>query len=259
MIHTPVEDPTERHRERIWEELRKVARPDSRFHWDFSRFITDFEGSDRCAERLLANGAIEALGDQRIFVAPDNCLEDLRYKLLTAGRAFVMTTYGIVRGFQAIDPATVPSADLRYAATLDGFDRYATPVDLATLAEGPRFGLCITGGSAVSRNGVRFGKGHGYFDFEFAVLTELGLADERTRVVDIVHDCQYVDDDLPAKDHDVAVDTIVTPTRTLEVRGGPRPPARIHWNLIPGTEFESLSILDEFRVLRPPRAPTTTT
>ena len=32
----------------IWEKLRKVARPDSRFSWEFSEFITDYEGSDKC-------------------------------------------------------------------------------------------------------------------------------------------------------------------------------------------------------------------
>ena len=28
---------------RIWEELFKVAKPDSKFSWQFSEFITDFE------------------------------------------------------------------------------------------------------------------------------------------------------------------------------------------------------------------------
>ena len=37
----------------IWEELRKVARPDSRFSWNFAEFITDYEGTARsfCASR----------------------------------------------------------------------------------------------------------------------------------------------------------------------------------------------------------------
>ncbi|MDX6431366.1 MAG: 5-formyltetrahydrofolate cyclo-ligase [Streptosporangiaceae bacterium] len=255
MTNHQVDDPTERHRERIWEELRKVARPDSRFHWDFSRFITDFEGSDRCAEQVLDLDVVTALNDRRIFIAPDNCLEELRYRLIRAGVPFIMTTYGIVRGFQAIDPAEIAPEDARYAATLDGFDRFARPVSLRELAAGPPFGMCVTGGSAVSRNGVRFGKGHGYFDFEFAVLSELGVADDTTRVIDVVHDCQYVDDDLEAKAHDVAVDTIVTPTRTLDVAGVRRPPAHIHWDLLPGTEFEVLGIVDELRTLQAPKAP----
>ena len=83
-----------------------------------------------------------------------------------------MTTYGIVRGFLYLDPADVPPAERRYAATLDGMDRYATPVSLREIGELGPVSLLVTGGSAVSRNGVRFGKGHGYFDLEFAMLSE---------------------------------------------------------------------------------------
>ena len=249
------DDRTERYREQIWQELRKVARPDSRFHWDFSSFIADFEGSDRCAERLLELVARHASGDRRIFVTPDNCLEELRARLIEQGRAFVMTTYGIVRGFLALDPARVPAGEARHAATLDGFDLYARPLTLRELQAGPPFGLLVTGGSAVSRNGVRFGKGHGYFDFEFAVLSELGLVDGATSVVDVVHDCQYVDDHLDAEPHDVRVDWIVTPTATLAVDGPPRDPGRVLWELIPGTEFEQLEVTEELRRITAP-APT---
>lgn len=246
-LSRPPDDLTERYRERIWSELRAVARPDSRFHWDFSSFITDFEGSDACARRVLDLEAYRALGRSTVFITPDNCLEDLRAGLIRQRRSFVMTTYGIVRGFMVLDAATVPVEDARYAATLDGFDRYARPVSLAELAAGPPIGLCVTGGSAVSRNGVRFGKGHGYFDFEFAVLSELGLVGPGTPIVDVIHDCQYVDEDLPPKPHDVAVDLIVTPTRTLAVDAPARPPARVHWELIDGTEFEHLEVTAELR------------
>ena len=36
-------------RVKIWEELLKVARPDSKFSWQFSEFIADYEGSDKGA------------------------------------------------------------------------------------------------------------------------------------------------------------------------------------------------------------------
>ena len=84
-------DKTNWYRERTWTNLRKVARPDSRFHWNFSRFIADFEGSERCAESVLKLDAIETLGDRRLFVTPDNCLEHLRTRLIRAGQPFVMT------------------------------------------------------------------------------------------------------------------------------------------------------------------------
>ena len=54
----------------IWEKLRKVARPDSRFSWEFSEFITDYEGSDKCAELLTAT---QMYKDAKvIFITPDN-------------------------------------------------------------------------------------------------------------------------------------------------------------------------------------------
>ena len=225
---------TDDYRERIWAELAKVARPDSRFHWDFSSFICDFEGSEKCADRVLELDALKSRGD-------------LRYKLIKAGIPFVMTTYGIIRGFYRLDPAKIPASDHRYAATLDGFDRYAEHLPLTTLKRGRPFALLVTGGSAVSSNGVRFGKGHGYFDFEWAVLSELGLTDQFSVVADVVHDCQFVNEVMPAERHDVAVDWVVTPTRAMHIDQSNRQRGRVYWEMVPGTEFERLGIVAELR------------
>ena len=40
-------------RERVWTELRKVAVPDSRFHFDFGEFIADFQGGEAAVQRLV--------------------------------------------------------------------------------------------------------------------------------------------------------------------------------------------------------------
>ena len=39
-------------RQHVYNELRHVARPDSRFHWNFAEFIADYEGSDVGAQRI---------------------------------------------------------------------------------------------------------------------------------------------------------------------------------------------------------------
>ncbi len=224
-------DPTtSAHRERIWEELRKVARPDSRFHWDFSSFIADFEGSEHCAERVAALDAYAA--DAPIFITPDNSTEALRARAMADGRTILMTTYGIGRGFLQLDPHVVPAHERRYAATLDGMDRYARPVSLAELRGGPTLKLLVTGGSAVSANGVRFGKGHGYFDLEWAMLSEIGRVDDNSEVVDVVHDCQVVEQRLQGEDHDVPVDWIVTPTRTVRVSEPGRRIGHVRWDML---------------------------
>lgn len=96
-------------RHRIWEELRKVARPDSRFHWDFAEFICDFEGSPACSDRVRA---LDAYATQApIFITPDNSTEDLRMKAMADGKKILMTTYGIRRGFCSLTPRTSPRAN----------------------------------------------------------------------------------------------------------------------------------------------------
>lgn len=235
------------HRERIWGVLRRVGRPDSRFHWDFSSFIADFEGNELATGRVLELDAWQRA--DRVFITPDNSTELLRREAIRAGKELLVTTYGIRRGFLELDPSVVPADEISYAATLDGLDRYARPVSLAELRGGPPLELLVTGGSAVSINGIRFGKGHGYFDLEWAMLSEIGLTWERSQIVDIVHDEQVVDEVLVGEPHDVAVDWIVTPDRTLAVPDVARPAGRVHWDLVPGGEHEWIPPIVELRTM----------
>lgn len=236
---------TASHRERIWSELAKVAKPDSRFHWDFSSFIADFEGSDQCARRI---GELDCYHDDApLFVTPDNSTEAVRAKAMADGKPFLMTTYGIGRGFLLLQPDDVPAHERRYAATLDGMDHYARPVTLAELRAIDPIRLLVTGGSAVSANGVRFGKGHGYFDLEWAILSEVGLVGEDSQIADVVHDCQVVEERLVGEVHDVAVDWIVTPTRTLHVADTGRRPGRVHWELLEDSPLLHVPPIQELR------------
>ncbi|MEO7148307.1 MAG: 5-formyltetrahydrofolate cyclo-ligase [Terrimesophilobacter sp.] len=228
---------TQQHRERIWQALNRVGKPDSRFHWDFSSFIADFEDNDLATQRLVELEDWKCA--DRVFITPDNSTERLRREAIRARKTLLVTTYGIRRGFLQLDPDLVPDEDIKYAATLDGLDAFAKPVSLADLEGTATLPILITGGSAISRNGIRFGKGHGYFDLEWAILSEIGLTDTTSKIVDIVHDEQFVDDDLEGEVHDVAVDWIVTPTRTISVAVD-RKPGRVIWEMIPGTEHETV-------------------
>ncbi len=235
-------------RERIWAELAKVARPDSRFHWDFSAFIADFEGSDRCAGRVAQLDAYRSGG--LLFITPDNSTEMMRLRAMRDGRAFLMTTYGIARGFLFLDPAGVPPEDYRYAATLDGMDHYARPVSLGQMSGMGPVVLLVTGGSAVSTNGVRFGKGHGYFDLEWAILSEIGLVDEDSQIADLVHDVQVVDQVLHGDDHDVPVDWVVTPTTLRHVPDPGRSLGRVRWEMLAGSPLLDVPPIQELKALR---------
>lgn len=45
-------------------------------------------------------------------------------------------------------------------------EHFARPITLEEIARRGRFDFMVTGASAVSVDGVRFGKGHGLFDLE---------------------------------------------------------------------------------------------
>src|SRR4051812_17961016 len=93
-------------RERVFSDLRQVAFPDSRFHYDFGEFIADFEGSEAANERLIAHRFYRDA--ECIFITPDNCVESLRHRALLDGKRVLMTTYSIKRGFWLLDPKTIP-------------------------------------------------------------------------------------------------------------------------------------------------------
>jgi 5-formyltetrahydrofolate cyclo-ligase len=236
-------------RQRVWRDLRQVARPDSRFHWDFAEFIADYEGSEVGAQCIQALPAWQA--SNLMFITPDNNLEVLRRMAMEDGKPFVMSTYGIARSFLYIDPALVPSGCYGWAATLDGMDRFGQPMGLIDLTRFGRFDLLVTGAAAISKNGIRFGKGHGYFDLEWAMFSEANCLTENPLVVCAVHDCQIVDIDLVGSEFDTRVDLIVTPTRTfvVPVEYGHKP-GRVVWERLEPGMVERIPPLQELQQLQ---------
>jgi 5-formyltetrahydrofolate cyclo-ligase len=162
-------------RQQIWRRLLDVAKPDTRFHLNFSEVIPDFDGSEAATAKVVAMPEYAAC--TFAFITPDNCLVDLRRDMIAAGKSFVMSTYGIYRGFLLMEAGMVPSGAELYAAWLDGMEHFARPISLAEIAGRGRFDFMATGASAVSVDGVRFGKGHGFFDLEWGMFTDLGLVD----------------------------------------------------------------------------------
>ncbi|GLV55805.1 hypothetical protein KDH_26490 [Dictyobacter sp. S3.2.2.5] len=236
-------------RQHIWRQLRQVARPDSRFHWDFAEFIADYEGSEEGARRIQELPAWQ--NSHLMFITPDNNLEVLRRKAIEDGKHFVMSTYGIARGFLYVDPERIPAAHHGWAATLDGMDRFAQPVGLAEVAKLGKFDLLVTGASAISIYGLRFGKGHGYFDLEWAMFSEVQALTENPTVISAGHDCQIIDVELVGSEFDTRSDLIVTPTRTIIVPAfhGHRP-GRVFWDRLEPGMLERIPPLQELRQLQ---------
>lgn len=235
-------------RKRVWQSLRKVARPDSRHHYDFSSFIADFDGSDKATARLIRLPVY--VESKVLFITPDNCLEDLRLQALKDGKTILITTYGIRRGFWVLDPTIIAPEDYRYAAMLDGMERVGVPVGLADIvSKGWHIPLMVTGTGAINLRGVRFGKGHGFFDLEWGMLYSLGIVDQKTVAAAVVHDCQVLEEDLLPEEFDTVCDVVVTPTRIMQVEGVKKPTCGISWPLLQPGMLEEIPPLAELKAM----------
>jgi 5-formyltetrahydrofolate cyclo-ligase len=209
----------------------------------FGDFIPDFEGADAATGRLLALPAFSAA--HHVFVTPDNSLVELRRRLLVAGASLVVPSYNMARGFYRLRPGSVPPGHELHAAWLDGVAHFGEPVSLADLSVLGAFDFVVTGSWAVAASGVRFGRGHGYFDLEWRIFSSMGLVNEHTPVATVVHDVQVLDKQLFPSPADILVDAICTPTRTLAVaRETPRPRG-IVWSEISPEQIEANPTLNE--------------
>ena len=236
-------------REQIWRNLRKVAHPDSRFHLQFSQFIPDFEGSSLATANLMCNPAWINAGT--VFIAPDNCLAELRYQAIRQGKKLIVSTYGIRRGFVYLTNEKINPHDYELAATLDGMERLGLTYGLAGL-KGivKKIDLMITGGSVISSaNGIRFGKGHGYFDLEWAIFYTTKLVFTDTPVFAVVHDCQVIEYFLEPSVVDSACDGIFTPTQVIGIRNPQKPKCGILWDKLESGMLEDIPVLSELKLM----------
>lgn len=235
-------------RSRVFSALRTVALPDSRFHFDFGAFIADFQGSDAAIERLINHRYYQAA--EVIFITPDNCLERLRYRALIDGKTVLTTSYSIKRGFWLLKRDNIAGDKLLYASTLDGMERVGSPITLEQIAaQIGRVDFLVTGTGAISEAGVRFGKGHGFFDAEWGMLHRMGVINTATPAAAVVHECQVLQETLRPEIFDTVADVIFMPTRTLEVDAPHKPDCGIVWPLLDPHMFETIPPLQELKEL----------
>lgn len=233
-------------REQVLAKLTPYARPDTRYVRNFDEFIPAFEGYEGISDTLASLPFWAGSGP--VYSTPDNCLDLTRARLIGEGRP-LLQTIAVRLGFRYFAPGSVDRGLERLAGTLDGADLLSRPIDLEGVrALGP-LDFVLTGCRAVASKGVRFGKGHGYFDIEWGILSHLGVVSSDTPVVVVCHDTQVVDIDLVPSAVDTVVDWIVTPTRVLEVKRTIPKPAGIQWDRLRAEQWESTPVLSELQVL----------
>ena len=208
--------------------------------------IPNFTGAEAAAEMLAAQPEWSAA--QVVKSNPDAPQLPVRAGALADGKLLFMAVPRLAsnRPFLRLDPRRL-SARPRESASIRGASKLGRPI---TIRQMRHVDLIVCGSVAVNRLGARVGKGGGFSDLEFALLTEAGLVDDRTLVTTTIHPLQLLDDPLPETGHDFRVDLIVTPDAVIRPpKRARRRPTGIVWTDLTPEKVEQIPVL---RNLRPP-------
>jgi 5-formyltetrahydrofolate cyclo-ligase len=203
-------------RERVWRLMER--RGVGRFPGAQGR-IPNYVGAERAAD-LLAQ-LEEWKGALVVKANPDAPQLPVRARALEDSKLLYMAVPRLreVKPFIRLDPRQV-AGRWRSAASIKGAAELGHPVSVGRMHH---VDLVVCGSVAVNMKGARIGKGGGFSDIEFALLTEAGLIDRKTVVATTVHPLQLLDEDLPETAHDFRVDLIVTPDDVIRAPGAKRP------------------------------------
>lgn len=201
--------------------------------------IPNFVGAEVCA-RLLSEAPFWKRA-RVLKVNPDSPQRAIRQAALEAGKTLYMAVPRLQskKPFIELDPRALKCSSYT-ASTIKGAAKYGRPV---SLDEVKKIDLIVCGSVAVNRKGARIGKGGGYSDLEFALLTETRKIGPTTPIVTSVHPLQLLDEEMAMSAHDIPLMAIVTPNQVLEVKSPLPRPKGIYWDHLPCEMIESIPVL----------------
>jgi len=223
-------------RKRIWSLLqeKKVAR----FPGAEGR-IPNFTGAEACV-RVMSQ--FQFWKKARILkVNPDSPQRAIRQQALEEGKIIYMAVPRLHsnKPFIELNPKRL-KCSAYVASSIKGAAKYGQPV---SLEEVRKIDLIVCGSVAVNRRGARVGKGGGYSDLEFALLTEQRKIGRDTPIVTSVHPLQIVDEEIPMTEHDIPLSAIVTPNEIIEIKSTLSRPKGIYWNMLPPEKIMAIPVL----------------
>jgi 5-formyltetrahydrofolate cyclo-ligase len=237
-------------RKRIWDYMEE--KDIARFPRPVHHRIPNFVGAERAAKNL--SELPEFVSANIIKVNPDTPQRPVRDYVLRHGKKLLTPQPRLRTGFfSTIDMKELPSlVEIEQCTNSKGVVKYGTPI---TLNEKYTVDLVVVGSTAVCpRTGARVGKGEGFAELEWGILSAQGNLDAQTcLVVTTVHDCQVVEDeaDMPEgwalTQHDVPVDIIVTPTRVIKVSDRAPKPSGIFWDLLSPQKLAAIRVLQQLK------------
>jgi 5-formyltetrahydrofolate cyclo-ligase len=227
-------------REEAWALLRrhKVAR----FPGAEGR-IPNFIGAEACARLLSEMHCWQRA--KALKANPDSPQRAVRQKALEEGKTIYMAVPRLssAKPFIELDPKKLQCSPY-IASSIKGAAKYGRPVKLAQVK---KIDLIVCGSVAVNRQGARVGKGGGYSDLEFALLTEKRKIGRDTAIITTVHPLQVVNEPIPMTEHDIPLSAIVTPNEIIEIESALPRPRGIYWPMLPPEKIEAIPVLQRRR------------
>lgn len=181
--------------------------------------IPDFPRSSEACDRLASRR--EWSGAAVVLVTPDTPLNRARRIALREGKRVFQVVPAMGRGEWIVDVTEVdaPPDSLAGPAGVTWFVRRGTPTPVERL---PFVDLVVGGSLAAGADGARVGKGAGYLDIEHAILFEVGAITATTSMCTVRDgSCVFEAGTIPQREHDVPLDLIVAPTRSIECATAP--------------------------------------
>lgn len=227
-------------RETVWRllEVKGVARfPGTRGR------IPNFVGAERAA---LALQSLPAWRKARaVKINPDAPQLPVRRMALREGKVVYMAVPRLrtIECFIELDPAQL-GKHLARAATIKGADRYGRLVGLDDL---PAIDLIVCGSVAVNGEGARVGKGGGFSDLEYGLLSETGRVGAETAIVTTVHALQLIPQAIEMRPHDIPVDWVVTPDGPTRLTPAFPRPMGIYWDALTEEKIAEVPLLARLR------------
>jgi 5-formyltetrahydrofolate cyclo-ligase len=229
-------------RAKVWKALTKAKA--ARFPGADGR-IPNFVGAEAAAQLLqdLDEWAAAAV----VKANPDAPQWPVRERVLADGKILYMAVPRLAgdKPFYFLDGEELDETP-RQSSSIKGAARVAQTVSLHAVEP---IDIVVTGCVAVGRDGARLGKGGGYSDLEFALLSQAAVIGPETLVVTTAHPLQVRDvGDVPTAPHDLWVDVIVTPDELIRCeRDGGRPGGRMRWDQLSDAQLAAIPVLRDLR------------
>ena len=223
-------------REAVWQSLQQKNA--ARFPGAAGR-IPNFIGAEACAQQLAQTRYWKAA--KFLKVNPDSPQRAIRQRALAEGKTIYMAVPRLRsdKPFIELDPKKLTCSPYA-ASSIKGAGQYGRPI---ALSEVKKIDLVVCGSVAVNRAGARVGKGGGYSDLEFALLTEEKKIAARTPIVTSVHALQIIDDEIPMTEHDIPLNAIVTPNQIIDITPRFSRPKGIYWKMLPKEKIDEIPVL----------------